>query len=131
MYKYNTSKLKPRQTGVIPFNTFHQTSNSKLDNRLHSDRRTSRTVTDESRDPRPLAVPSFHIYWFGWSGIQRNHEHLRCHQKQSPSICSMCYSKYHLHLHPSWSDLFIDFEGIILRKNNIPVHMQFRSQLLC
>lgn len=114
MYKYNTSKLKPRQTGVIPFNTFHQTSNSKLDNRLHSDRRTSRTVTDESRDPRPLAVPSFHIYWFGWSEIQRNHEKSRYHQKQSPSICSMCYSKYHLHSHPSWSDLFIDFEGIIL-----------------
>ena len=76
--------------------------------------------------PGHLPFPPF-TDWFGWSEIQRNHEQLRCHQKQSPSICSMCYRKYHLHSHPSWSDLFIDFEGIILRKNNIPVHMQFRD----
>lgn len=86
MYKYNTSKLKhlkPRQTGVVPFNPFHQTSNSKLDNRLHSDSRTSRTVTDESRDPRPLAVPSFHI--FGLVGQRYSEIHMLHVLQQIPS----------------------------------------------
>ena len=81
----------------------------------------------KAEPPGHLPFPPF-TDWFGWSEKQRNHDELRCDQKQSPSMISICYSKYwHLHSHPSWRHFCRDFEGIILRKNRVEVHVQFRD----